>query len=588
MRASALAAGYALGALFLHLRSARGRRLGAGDVLPAALAGFGLVFIAFLAADLQMSRITLMLMFGWGVGTLVTGFLVSRFRGVLLGGLAVVVLSMIVWSATSGTPLTTSGPKARVTSEITTSLYAMRATFNRNYIPRSASHYTGGGITPWGPGHLIATGDGNLLAVTWTSDGAPEVQRLSGRVPMNRDEFAATAGSGSYISWFRVLDVLARENGGKVQILVSHHRWKDAERCFVVRVSMLEGDQATPLEQLSRGSWRTIHDTEPCLPLVTSEPAWPFRGMEGGGRMAFIDDDHLLLTVGDHGFNGVDFENEPNRVPEATSSYGKTVIVDVRDGSWGPYSIGHRNPQGLVVDSVGTVWLTEHGPQGGDELNRLERGTNYGWPEVTHGTDYGKYTWPRNPRQGHHDGYAKPVYSWAPSIGASNLIVVRSPLFEAWEGDLLIGSLVGQTLLRVRVDGDRVRLIEPIPMGVRIRDLVQDARGRIVLLTDNYSIVTLEPSQTPFALCAGCHTTTAGAQATLGPNLAGVVGREIASSSGFGYSEALRSVGGIWTEERLHRFLADPQEFAPGTSMVIEGIKDSLVRGRIIDYLKSR
>jgi len=586
-RAAVLGVGYLLGALLLHLLGVRGRKLGPGEVLLGGLAGFGLVFFSFLATNLQISRFALSLAFAGGVCLLLVGFLVTRYRLVLLAGLATAVLGTLAWTAESGVAFTAL-PKARATSAIASSLHAVRATFNRNYIPRSASHFTGGGITPVGRGHLIVTSDGNLLSVDWNGDGSPVIGRLTARAPLNRDEFAAAAGAGSYVSWFRSLDVIAREEAGLIRIFVSHHRWKPAEKCFVVRVSMLEGDPSAPLVDVARGEWKTVYDTEPCLPLVTSEPRWPFRGMEGGGRMAFLDQHRLLLTVGDQGFNGVDFESEPDRVQDPTAAYGKTVLIDLRDGSWRPYSIGHRNAQGLVIDEAGTIWLTEHGPQGGDELNRLEDGGNYGWPAVTYGTDYGKSAWPRNPRQGRHDGFVEPVYAWVPSIGASSIIVVRGDLFKAWAGDLLIGTLVSETLLRVRIDEGRVRLVEPIAIGERVRDLVEDPSGRIILLTDSYSIVTLEPSQMAFAMCAGCHTTTGKPGPGLGPDLAGVVGRDIASAAGFGYSEGLRKVEGVWTDEQLDRFLAEPQAFAPGTSMVMEGIADPSLRQKIVEYLKSR
>jgi cytochrome c2 len=300
--------------------------------------------------------------------------------------------------------------------------------------------------------------------------------------------------------------------------------------------------------------------------------------------MAALDERHVLLTVGDQGFNGVDFATD--HVQDPNASYGKTVIVDLADGSWEPYTIGHRNPQGLWVDSAG-VWLTEHGPQGGDELNRLRRGEHYGWPLVTYGTDYGRETWPLNVRQGRHEGFAKPVYSWLPSIGASNLIVVQGTLFEGWRGDLLIGSLVSEALWRVRVEADRVALVERIDLGERVRDIVEDPSGRILLLTDSYSILQLSPTTHVYAVCASCHGPVDGSAARLGPPLNGVVGRPVASVTEFPYSDALRSLEGAWTAERLHLFLQDPQAFAPGTTMRMHGIGDEQTRARIIEYLSN-
>lgn len=303
--------------------------------------------------------------------------------------------------------------------------------------------------------------------------------------------------------------------------------------------------------------------------------------------MLLLDPDHLLLSVGDQGYNGVDFPDQPDWVQNPSASYGKTVRISLADGSWQPYTIGHRNPQGLLSDGQGRIWLTEHGPQGGDELNLLTAGSNYGWPKVTYGTDYGKQAWPLNPRQGRHEGFVEPVYSWAKSIGPSNLIEIRGNLFTSWAGDLLIGTLIGESLMRIRLDQGHVRLIEPIPVGERVRDLIEDSSGRIVLLTDSYSLVILEPAQSGFAMCAGCHALTGKPGSGLGPDLSGVLGSAIAARPGFAYSEALKKVGGVWTEAELDRFLTDPQAFAPGSSMTMAGIPDADIRRRVIEFLKT-
>jgi len=90
-------------------------------------------------------------------------------------------------------------------------------------------------------------------------------------------------------------------------------------------------------------------------------------------------------------------------------SYGKTILIHLDDGTSEIYSLGHRNPQGLYVTPEGAIWSTEHGPQGGDELNLIVRGANYGWPLVTYGTDYGSAAWPLSHVQGRHDGYQQPI-----------------------------------------------------------------------------------------------------------------------------------------------------------------------------------
>src|SRR5262249_4081638 len=159
------------------------------------------------------------------------------------------------------------------------------------------------------------------------------------------------------------------------------------------------------------------------------------------------------------------------------SAYGKVLLLD-RSGRHEIFTIGHRNPQGLLVDREHRIWETEHGPQGGDEINLLEKGRNYGYPLVTYGTEYGRYFWPLAPWAHDHGEYTEPVQAFVPSIAISNLIQVDSDLFSEWKGDLLVGSLNTQSVYRVRVRGDRIIYIEQIPVGVRVRDLAEGSDGR--------------------------------------------------------------------------------------------------------------
>jgi glucose/arabinose dehydrogenase len=138
------------------------------------------------------------------------------------------------------------------------------------------------------------------------------------------------------------------------------------------------------------------------------------------------------------------------------------------------------------------VWLTEQGPQGGDEINLLQAGGNYGWPQLTYGTAYGSHQWPADRRVPERE-FIEPLAAFVPSIAISNLIVVHSPLFSEWEGDLLAGSLIGRSLHRVRVRDHRAIYIEPITIGHRIRDIVLDPMGRIVLWTDESDVLVLTP-----------------------------------------------------------------------------------------------
>jgi cytochrome c2 len=397
------------------------------------------------------------------------------------------------------------------------------------------------------------------------------------------------------LAWFRVADVLAQSTPGGLRLFASHHFWKAADSCFVLRVSMLEGTEAQFLARPSQLKWETLFETTPCLAVTTPGKAPRFGGLESGGRMALLDEHQLLLTVGDHALDG--FGTAVKAAQDPAMSYGKIVLIDLHDRSSRIFSSGHRNPQGLFVGASGLIWSTEHGPQGGDELNLIRDGANYGWPVATYGTDYGSHAWPLSAVPGAHEGegFTQPYFAWIPSIGISSLVELNGSQFKYWQGDLLIGSLVNRNLWRVRVRDNHVVLAEPMLIGERIRDMVQGHQGELVLWTDRQSIMFVEPAperaeyggQQLYRVCAACHVVPQGQKSAMGPNLEGVIGRRVAAIGDFDYSPAMRAAGGLWTQQRLDEFLANPGAVIPGTTMMFPGIPDAGSRRKLIEYLAS-
>jgi len=279
---------------------------------------------------------------------------------------------------------------------------------------------------------------------------------------------------------------------------------------------------------------------------------------------------------------------------DMTASYGKSILIHIKDRRSEIFTSGIRNPQGMYIDPKGNIWETEHGPQGGDELNLLKQGLNYGWPIVTYGTDYGTFAWPLNPKQGDHEGFEAPFFSWVPSLGVSNLVGVEKDLFPVWKGDLLVSSLNYRRLFRLRIRNDRVVYEEPIEIGMRIRDIAEGSDGRVVLWADDDdAIISLRPltgnsGEASFGTsCSGCHKVENGTSHRIGPDLWGIMGRKPGSAPGFvDYSGAMRARGGVWTEEKLDEFIKNPQAAVPGTAMEFAGVADAATRARIIDYLK--
>ncbi|MEH2583154.1 hypothetical protein V1281_005049 [Nitrobacteraceae bacterium AZCC 2161] len=147
-------------------------------------------------------------------------------------------------------------------------------------------------------------------------------------------------------------------------ISLAHDYWNATQECWVERVSVLESDRGAILSGAAGPEWTTLYETTPCLPVRGEgrRHGIPFVGYFGGGRMALLDAQTLLLTVGDFGFDGVAAVEAQAQNP--ATSYGKTVAINIADGRAKPFTLGHRNPQGLYVDQSGTIWSTEHGPQG--------------------------------------------------------------------------------------------------------------------------------------------------------------------------------------------------------------------------------
>ena len=151
------------------------------------------------------------------------------------------------------------------------------------------------------------------------------------------------------------------------------------------------------------------------------------------------------------------------------------------------WSLGHRNIQGAALHpATGEVWMTEHGPQGGDELNVVETGRNYGWPLLTFGRNYGTGT--RIGEEGPRAGFEQPLRTWVPtSVAPSGMAFVTSERYPGWQGSLLLGMLRGESLLRLTLDGRKVvaeeRLLQDLKE--RIRDVRQGPDGWIYVVTDS-------------------------------------------------------------------------------------------------------
>ena len=213
-------------------------------------------------------------------------------------------------------------------------------------------------------------------------------------------------------------------------------------------------------------------------------------GRHFGSRLLFDNDGFLYITIGDRG--------QRNRAQDPSDHAGSVIrirpdgsvpssnpFVDSTDGADEVYSYGHRNAQGIALHpQTGAVWLHEHGPQGGDEVNIVAAGENHGWPTITYGVNYGTGTSIGEGTE--RPGMEQPVTYWVPSIAPSGMAFYTGSMFSEWQGDLFVGALAGTHLRRLELRGNRVVEQEVLLEGVvgRVRDVREGPDGALYILTD--------------------------------------------------------------------------------------------------------
>ena len=225
-------------------------------------------------------------------------------------------------------------------------------------------------------------------------------------------------------------------------------------------------------------------------------------GRHFGSRLVFDREGYLYITLGDRGdmeraqkaddhAGSVIRLHDDGRVPADNPFVGKP--------GWKPekYTFGNRNIQGAALHPrTGQLWTHEHGPQGGDEVNVIRAGVNYGWPVITYGVNYGIGT--KIGEGSHKPGMAQPLHYWVPSIAPSGMAFYTGNRFPAWRGDLFLGALRDQVLVRLKLDGDKIVSEERMLKNVlgRIRDVRSGPDGYLYLLTDesNGALTRIEPA----------------------------------------------------------------------------------------------
>ncbi len=301
--------------------------------------------------------------------------------------------------------------------------------------------------------------------------------------------------------------VFARGQGGLLDV-VPHPAFATNRLLYLSYAKPVEGGGSTTA--VARGRYENGRLTG-----VTDVFVAESRGAgHYGCRLAFDRNGFLFITIGDRQAPPAgDLEAHPAQ--DLSNHHGTVVRLhdDGRVPADNPFvgragarpeiwSYGHRNPQGLVVHpETGDVWATEHGPQGGDELNLILPGRNYDWPVIGYGVNYGSGAAIHGGT--HREGMEQPARIWVPSIATSGLVVYTGDRFPGWRGSLFSGGMAGEQLARLTLDGTRVTAEETLVGGVgRIRDVRQGPDGYLYLALDDRrgaptAIVRLEPASRP-------------------------------------------------------------------------------------------
>jgi glucose/arabinose dehydrogenase len=327
----------------------------------------------------------------------------------------------------------------------------------------------------------IAEGLDNPWSIAFLPDGQALVTQKTGTL------LRLDLADGSTHNITGIPDVLVSGQGGLMDVVL-HPDFTTNRRVYL---TWSRGTVRDNTLVLGRGRFQgdRLADFEE---IFVAEPSRS-TNVHYGARLTFLPDNTLLMAIGD----AFDFREQAQRPQSHLGSIvhlqddGTPVATVFEDGAPGVYSIGHRNPQAILRDPVtGIVYSNEHGPRGGDEINIIEPGKNYGWPITTHGSDYsGAIVTPYQT----YAGMTEPLLHWTPSIAPAGMAIYRGEMFPDWDGDLLVAALIAGDAGTVSGHVRRVDMEDGVvvgqeillgDLGQRIRDVRVAPDGSVYMLTD--------------------------------------------------------------------------------------------------------
>ncbi|MFL1011914.1 PQQ-dependent sugar dehydrogenase [Flavisericum labens] len=224
------------------------------------------------------------------------------------------------------------------------------------------------------------------------------------------------------------------------------------------------------------------------------------KGQHWGSRIAFDNDGYLYFSVGDRGNRDVNPQDimrdcgKIYRLNDDGSIPNDNPYVNTQGAKKAIFSYGHRNPQGMVKNPfTGQIWVNEHGPRGGDEINIVEKGKNYGWPVISYGINYSGTTFTEITEK---EGMEQPLFYWVPSIAPSGMTIVSSEKYPEWKGNALVGALKFEYLERLVIENNKVTKREKLFEGIgRLRNVVQAPDGYIYIGVEGQGIFKIIPKK---------------------------------------------------------------------------------------------
>ena len=344
-------------------------------------------------------------------------------------------------------------------------------------------------------------------SIAWLPDGSALVTERPGQLRLIHNALGESLGQARLdpTPIRGVPEVCACGQGGLLDVSL-HPNYADNQ---LVYMTFAEGTEDANRTALARARLNLEAKRLSDLEVIFRNADEKSGGQHFGSRLLWLPDDTLLMTIGDGGNPPISFdgENIRNQAQTPRTYFGSVLRLNA-DGSAPAdnpfigqpgakpeiYSIGHRNPQGLTRDpNSGRIWANEHGSRGGDEINLINAGNNYGWPEVTYSMEY----WgPRVSDKTQAPGVTQPLVVWTPSIAPSGMAFYTGDDFPEWQGSLISGALKFRQLRRTDLNGRSVVGEQKLSIGQRVRDVRQGPDGGLYILTDesNGALMRIVPN----------------------------------------------------------------------------------------------